>query len=85
LLQVANLGPLEPGVHVPSRVQRHLLGTNGVSSGESLAPFLHLLSRYRHEWLDLAAQGMVDHEWAWASLLAPVGAALIGKENYASA
>ena len=84
LLQVANLGPLEPGVHVPSRVQRHLLGTNVVSPGESLAPFLHLLSRYRDEWLGLAAQGM-DHEWAWASLLAPVGAALIGRENYASA
>ena len=85
LLQAANLGPLEPGVHVPSRVQRHLLGTNVMSPGESLAPFLRLLSRYRDEWLGLAAQGMVDHEWAWASLLAPVGATLIGRENHASA
>jgi 7-cyano-7-deazaguanine synthase in queuosine biosynthesis len=85
LLQVANLGPLEPGVHVPPRVQRHLLGTNVVSPGESITPFLDLLSRYRDEWLGLAAHGMVDHEWAWVSLVAPIGAALIGRENYASA
>jgi hypothetical protein len=71
LLQVANLGPLEPGVHVPSRVQRHLFGTNVVSSGESVDPFLHLLSRYRDEWLSLAAQSK-DHEWSWAGLMVPV-------------
>lgn len=71
LLQVANLGPLEPGVRIPSRVQRHLLGTNVMPPGESITPFLHLLSRYRDEWLGLAAQSK-EHEWSWAGLMIPV-------------
>lgn len=85
LLQVANLGPLEPGVRVPLRVQRHLLGTNVVPPGESTTAVLNLLSRYRDEWLNLAAHGMVDHDWEWTNLMAPIGATLIGRENYASA
>ncbi len=84
LLQVANLGPLEPGDPVPERIRRHLLGTNVVSPGECLDPFLHLFARYRHEWLSIAAKGM-ERGWTWANLMAPVGAALIGRENHASA
>jgi hypothetical protein len=84
LLQVANLGPLDPDSRVPDRVRRHLLATSVVSREECMAPFLRLLSRYRHEWLDIAAQGM-EPGWAWTNLLAPVGAALVGEENHASA
>ena len=71
LLQVANLGSLTPDMPLPSRVQRHLLGTNVVSSGRSLAPFVRLLSRYRDEWLGLAAQSK-EHEWSWSGLMVPV-------------
>ena len=84
LVQVANLGPLGSGDRVPERVRRHLLGTNVISPGECLDPFIHLFSRYRHEWLRIAAKGM-ERGWTWANLLAPVGAALIGRENHASA
>jgi hypothetical protein len=49
-----------------------------------MVPFLHLFSRYRQEWLSIAAEGM-ERGWAWANLLAPVGATLIGEENHASA
>ena len=85
LLQVANMGPLDPGSRVPDRVRRHLLATNVASREEGMAPFLGLLSRYRHEWLDIVAQGMEEPGWAWTNLLAPVGAALMGEENHASA
>jgi hypothetical protein len=85
LLQVANLGPLDPGSRVPDRVRRHLLATNVASREECMAPFLGLLSRYRYEWLDIVAQGMEEPGWAWTNLLAPVGAALMGEENHASA
>ena len=84
LLQVVNLGPLQSGGPVPQRVRRHLFATNVVSTEESMAPFLRLFSRYRHEWLSIAAEGM-ERGWAWANLLAPVGATLIGEENHASA
>jgi len=84
LLQVANLGPLKSDSPVPERIRRHLFGTNLVSRDEAMAPFLSLLSRYRDEWLNLAAEGM-DRDWAWTNLLAPIGAALIGGESHASA
>jgi len=84
LLQVANLGALKSGSPVPERVRRHLFATNLVSRDESMAPFLRLLSRYRDEWLSIAAEGM-EREWAWTNLLAPIGAALIGEHSHASA
>jgi 7-cyano-7-deazaguanine synthase in queuosine biosynthesis len=84
LLQVTNLWALKSGSRVPERIRRHLFATNLCSSDESMAPFLHLLSRYRDEWLVIAAEGM-DRDWAWTNLLAPIGAALIGEESHASA
>jgi hypothetical protein len=84
LLQVANLGPLQSGGPVPHRIRRHLFATNVVSTEESMVPYLHLFSRYRHEWLSIAAEGM-ERGWTWTDLLAPIGATLIGKESHASA
>jgi len=71
LLQVVNLGPLQVGGFVPQPVRRHLFATNVVSTEESMVPFLHLFSRYRDEWLSIAAEGKYCG-WAWANLLAPV-------------
>jgi hypothetical protein len=71
LLQVVNLGPLQSGGPVPHRVRRHLFATNVVSTEESMVPFLRLLSRYRDEWLGIAAEGK-DRGLAWANLLEPV-------------
>jgi hypothetical protein len=83
LMQVVQLGSLEPGSAVPSRIRRHLIGTGIVRHDQPLEPLIHVLREYRHEWLQLAAFGETQG-WSWTKLLSPQRAVRQEEVSHAS-
>ena len=84
LMQVAHLSVLDTQGDLPRSLRRHLFGSKIVSHGESPHPIIELLRQYRHEWLDIIADGK-ERGWHWASLLSPTTFANQGGLTHASA
>lgn len=72
LMQIAELEQVQAGRRLPDRVLRHLMGTGLLTSGQSSAHFIRLLSEYRQEWLHLAHQAE-RRGYSWAKLISSSG------------
>jgi hypothetical protein len=70
LMQISDLNELALHEPLPDRIRRHLLGTRIVQKGESAAPWISPLLRYRDEWLSLIADAQsVGLRWSgWLGL-----------------
>lgn len=67
-MQIASWTEIDMTDMLPNHVIRYLRHTNVLPPGESPEPVIELLSRYRDEWLEIAAECQ-EKGYAWAKMM----------------